>query len=103
MKSLHFHAGMIGAGMLAAAAAFAGPYDGHPDLEQSILNDNLDSPAYVGTSMQDARSRIQVYNVSRTFPNHDMDETGFVDGTSGPERGQGELYGSILIDVGALQ
>jgi hypothetical protein len=96
-------AGLLGAGalLIAAAPAIAGRYDGHPDLEHSILND-LDRPAYVGTGLE-TRARTSVYPVSGAFPNRDIDETGFVIGTAGPEKGMGDMHGSILYDVGALQ
>lgn len=58
---------------LAAAPAFAVDFDGNPDNEQSILNDH-GNRGYVGTSFS-APSKI--------------------------ERGTGDLYGSILLDVGA--
>lgn len=108
MKNLNHSAimtGLLGAGallMLAATPAIAGPYDGHPDLESSILND-LDRPAYVGTGLAETRARVYVYGAPGAFPNPDIDQTGFVTGTAGPEKGDGDLYGSILFDVGALQ
>jgi hypothetical protein len=96
-------AGLLGAGalLLAAAPAVAGQWD-NPDMEGSILND-LDRPAYVGTGLSETRARVHVYGAPGAFPNPDIDETGFVIGTAGPEKGDGDLYGSILYDVGALQ
>ena len=104
MKTLnYFYAGAIAAGMFAAAPVYAGPFDGHPDLEHSVLND-LDRPAYVGTSLPDARTRVHIYsNSDGAFKNHDIDRSGFVTGASGPEKGYGDLYGSILFDVGTLR
>jgi hypothetical protein len=103
MKTIHFYAGVVAAGMLAATAALAGRYDGDPDLEHSILND-VDRPAYVGTSLPDARARVHIYDTSDSaFQDNNMDRTGFVTGTAGPEKGYGDLYGSILFDTGALR
>jgi hypothetical protein len=106
MKNLKHHAamaGLLGAGalLLAAAPAVAGRYDGHPDLEHSILND-LDRPAYVGTGLE-TRARVRVYPTSAAFPNPDIDQTGFATGMAGPEEGVGDMQGSILYDVGALR
>jgi len=108
MKNLKHNAnlaGLLGAVallMLAANPAIAGPYDGNPDLESSILND-LDRPAYVGTGLSETRARVHVYSAPGAFPNPDIDQTGFVTGTAGPEKGDGDQYGSILFDVGAMQ
>ncbi len=95
-------AGLLGAGalLIAAAPAIAGHYDGNPDLESSILND-LDRPDYVGTGLADTRARVQ--GAAGRFSNPDIDETGFVIGTAGPEKGVGDMQGSILYDVGALK
>jgi hypothetical protein len=87
--------------MIAAPPAIAGQWDGEPDLEMSILNDDLSRPAYVGTGMSD-RARVYIYpSRDSAFPNQDVDLTGFATGTAGPEKGDGDLYGSILFDVGA--
>lgn len=110
MKNLNLSAvsaGLLGAGallMLAATPTIAGQWDGHPDLESSILNDDLDRPAYVGTGLSEPRARVYIYPArDSAFPNHDIDQTGFVTGMAGPEKGDGDLYGSILFDVGAWQ
>lgn len=64
----------------------AGQWD-NPDMEGSILND-LDRPAYVGTGLSETRARVHVYGAPGTFPNPDIDETGFVTGTAGaPKKG----------------
>lgn len=103
MKSTHLIAAAIGAAMMATTPAFAGPWDGHPDLENSILND-LDRTAYMGTSLPDMRMRQHIVGLpNAAFPNHDIDETGYVVGTAGPEKGYGDEYGSVLFDVGALR
>lgn len=97
-------AGVLGAGaLLMATPATAGQWDGHPDLESSILNDR-DRPAYVGTGMSETRARVfvpGVYDAAGAFPNHEIDQNGFVTGMSGPEKGDSDNYGSILFDVGA--
>lgn len=100
MKTTHLYAGLISAGMLAATSVFAGPWDGHPELEQSILND-LDRPAYVGTSFSASRERVHIY--SNAMQNHDIDPTGYVVGTAAAEKGHGDVYGTILFDVGAFR
>lgn len=103
MKTIHYFAGLVAAGMLASTSALGGPYDGHPDLEHSILND-VDRPAYVGTSLPNPRMRVHIYPASDgVFKNQDIDRSGFVAGSAGPEKGYGDLYGSILFDVGALR
>ncbi len=102
MKTTHLYASIIGAGMFAISSAFAGPWDGNPDMESSILNE-LDRPAYVGTGLQETRARVYIYGaLGSSFLSHDIDQTGFVVGTSGPEKGHGDRYGSVLVDVGAL-
>lgn len=107
MKNLKHNAikaGLLGAGalmMLAAIPASAAKWD-NPDMEGNILND-LDKPAYVGTGLPETRARVHVYGAPGAFPNADINETGFLVGTAGPEKGEGDLYGSILYDVGILQ
>jgi hypothetical protein len=87
--------------MIAAPPAIAGQWDNDPDLAMSILNDDLSQPAYMGTSMSE-RPRVYIYpGRDSAFPEQDVDLTGFVTGTAGPEKGGGDLYGSILFDVGA--
>jgi hypothetical protein len=93
MKVPHLITAVMGAAALAATSAFAGSWDSNPDTAGGILED-LDRPGYVGTSLPDARA---------AFPNRDVDETGNLVGAAGPEQGQGDLYGSILFDVGALR
>ena len=94
---------ITGATLLAASSAFAGPWDGNPELESSILND-LDRPAYVGTSLSDTRKRVYVHGTpNAAFPNPEIDETGYAVGTAGPDNGHGDAYGSILFDVDALR
>ncbi len=94
---------VMGTAALAATSAFAGQWDGNPDMESSILND-LDRPAYVGTSLSGTRKRVYVHGTpNAAFPNPEIDETGYAVGTAGPDKGHGDAYGSILFDVGALR
>ena len=103
MKNIHLFTAITGVTLLAASSAFAGQWDGNPELESSILND-LDRPAYVGTSLSDTRKRVYVHGTPNAgFPNHEIDETGYAVGTAGPDNGHGDAYGSILFDVGALR
>jgi len=102
MKITHLITAVMGAAALAATSAIAGPWD-NPDTAGSILED-LDRPGYVGTSLPDTRKRVHIGGTpSQAFPNHDIDETGFAVGTAGPEKGYGDMYGSVLFDVGALR
>jgi len=106
MKNLNHSlilAGLLGAGalLMVAMPASAGEWD-NPDMEGSILND-LDRPAYVGTGLSETSPRVYIYGSSGAFPNPDIDHTGFAVGTAGPEKGDGDLYGSVLFDVGTLQ
>ena len=87
---------LIATGLLAATPTFAGQWDGHPDMQDSILN-NLDQPAFVGTGLTVPRPRVHIYGA---IASHDIDTSGFVIGTAGPEKGEGDLYGSILLDLG---
>ena len=103
MKNIHLFTAITEVTLLAASSAFAGQWDGNPELESSILND-LDRPAYVGTSLSDTRKRVHIHGApNAAFPNHEIDETGYVVGMAGPEKGHGDAYGSILFDVGALR
>jgi hypothetical protein len=106
MKNLNHSsimAGLLGAGalLMAAIPASAGEWD-NPDMEGTILND-LDRPAYVGTGLSETSPRVYIYGSSGAFSDLDMDHTGFAIGAAGPEKGDGDLYGSALFDVGALQ
>ncbi|MDD5366614.1 MAG: hypothetical protein PHR30_14850 [Gallionellaceae bacterium] len=71
MNRIHIFLGSA-ALALAAAPALAVNLDGNADLDQSILNDHGNT-GYVGTSFSSGRM----------------------------ERGHGDLYGSILLDVRA--
>ncbi|MBN8770561.1 MAG: hypothetical protein J0I46_03260 [Thiobacillus sp.] len=102
MKIAHLITALIGAAALAATSAFAGPWDFNPDTAGGIMED-LERPGYVGTSLPDTRKRIHIDVPNSAFPDHDRDETGYVVGTAGPEKGHGDEYGSVLFDVGALR
>lgn len=86
----------LAAGVLITSPAFAGQWDGNFDLQGSILND-LDKPAYVGTSAAEAMPRIDIYGA---FAGPDLDASGFAVGRAGPEKGQGDTYGWAVLDVG---
>jgi hypothetical protein len=101
MKNLNHNAilaGLLGAGalLMAATPAVAGQWEGHPDLGDSILND-LDRPAYMGTGLTEVSPRVRVYGASGS-PDTQGD-AGFAIGAAGPEKGNSDLYGSILFDV----
>lgn len=100
MKTLTLSASAVAAAlMLSMPAQAAGPWDFNPDLYGDIVSD-LNAPGYVGTSRPDTRKRLHVDHVVAGFPNPDIDETGYVIGTAGPERGYGDEYGSIMFDLG---
>lgn len=103
MKHTFTFSSLVVVGLLASAPVFAVEPWIDPDTEGGILHD-VESPGYVGTSLSETRSRIHVFGApDSAFPNHDIDETGFVVGTPDPEKGDGDLYGSILYDVGVLK
>ncbi|HQT00051.1 MAG: hypothetical protein B7Y26_13220 [Hydrogenophilales bacterium 16-64-46] len=100
MKTLTLTASVLAAAFLfATPVQAAGPWDFNPDLYGDIVSD-LNAPGYVGTSLPDTRKRLHVDQVVAGFPNPDIDETGYVIGTAGPERGYGDEYGSIMFDLG---
>lgn len=101
MNSTKFLNGIIAAGLLAASPVFAGPYDGQPDMEHGILNDPGKS-TYVGTGKAVEQRRIDPF-LGALAGNPDIDQSGFTVGTAGPEKGEADLYGSVLYDVGALR
>lgn len=97
MKATTLLSTLITTSLLVAAPVPAGPWDGHPDMASSILND-LDRPAYVGTGLSEARPRVKIY--PSAYTSDDLDTSGFVIGTAGPEKGAGDTYGSVLHDIG---
>jgi hypothetical protein len=101
MNSTKLINGILAAGLLAASPVFAGPYDGQPDMEHGILND-LGKTTYVGTANAVENRRIDPFH-GALAGNPDIDQSGFTVGTAGPEKGEADLYGSVLYDVGALR
>lgn len=89
---------LIASGLL-ATSAFAGTYWGgeSSDTHGYVLND-LDKPAFMGTGFSVASARIDAYN-GFTRGNMDIDPSGFAIGVAGPEKGQGETYGWVVLDV----
>ena len=96
MKTTTLFTSLITAGLLAAAPAFAGQWEGNLDMQGSILND-LDKPAFVGTGMSMAKPRVYIYGSAFTSP--DIDASGFAVGSAGPEKGHGDIYGWAVLDV----
>lgn len=97
MKTTYLITAAIGAALLTTTSAFAGPWDAKP----ATAGVQGDRSAYVGTSLSAPRKRIFLENPNSLFPNPDNDNTGYIVGTAGPEKGKGEEYGSVLFDVGA--
>lgn len=109
MKIIHFFPAILSAAMLVSTPVFADQtfinYDSwepSSGLDSPAVNVR-DRPAYVGTSLSDTRTRLHILPPNNAFPNTDMDETGYVVGTAGPEKGNTDNYGSVLYDVGALR
>jgi len=109
MKSTHLFTALLSAALLASTPVFAeqsfiyyDSWEPSSGLDSPAVN-TRDRPAYVGTSLSDARARHHIVTPSRAFPNADIDETGYVVGTAGPEKGNTDNYGSVLYDVGALR
>lgn len=81
---------------LATSSVFAGQWDGHPDVGQSILND-ISSGGFVGTSFSSAkpeRGSGDTYGWALLDVQADA-----VRASAGPEKGSGDTYGSILNDL----
>jgi len=100
MKSTKLFTSLIATGLLVATSAFAGPYwggDSNSDAYGYVLND-LDKPAFVGTGFSVASPRIDAYN-GFTAGNRDIDQSGFAIGSAGPEKGKGDNYGWVVLDV----
>jgi hypothetical protein len=87
----------LAGGMLIVSPAFAGPWDGNPEMESSVLNE-LDKPAYVGTSLAAARMQVDPFNGAFAGI-QDIDQSGFVIGRTGPEKGHGDNYGWVVLDA----
>lgn len=103
MKSTTLITSLIASGLL-ATSAFAGTYWGgksNSDAYGYVLND-LNKPAFVGTSFSVASPRIDPYN-GFTVGNVDIDQSGFAIGAAGPEssfgpwgHGNQDAYGTVL-------
>jgi hypothetical protein len=103
MKHTFTLSSLVVAGLLASAPVFGVDQWVDAEAEGGVSRD-MERSGYVGTSLSDTRSRIYVFGAPNSaFPNPDIDETGFVIGTSDPKKGEDELYGSILYDVGTLE
>lgn len=95
MKSSLICTSLAAVGLL-ATPAFAGQWEGNPDLQNSILN-KVDEPAYMGTGMSETRARFDFYG---GFHSADIDKNGYVIGAAPPEKGAGDTYGgSYVLDV----
>ena len=89
---------LIVAGLLAASSSFAGVLGGNNlDTQGHILND-IDKPGYVGTSMVASQARFDAYHGAQAG-NPDLDQNGFAIGNAGSERGRGDQYGWVVLDV----
>jgi len=108
MKSTHLFTAILSAALLASTPVFAEQvlfyetWEPSPSLDSPAVN-TRDRPAYVGTSLSDTRARHHIGSPNSAFPNTDIDETGYIVGTAGPEKGNTDNYGSVLYDVGALR
>ncbi len=99
MKTTTLFTSLIAAGLLASAPAFAGLWgEGGTDTYGHVLYD-LDKPAFVGTGMAVAKTRIDAYN-GIVAGNPEIDQSGFAIGSAGPEKGFGDNYGWAVLDVG---
>lgn len=96
MKTTTHFASIIATALLATAPAFAGQWDGNPEVHQSIINE-LDLPQYVGTGMSADQPRFDIYNGA--FHGPDIDARGFTVGSAAPELGHGDKYGWAVLDV----
>lgn len=99
MKNTTLFTSLIAAGLLASAPALAGLWsEGSSDTYGHVLYD-LDKPTFVGTGFSVASPRIDAYN-GLVAGNHEIDQSGFAIGSAGPEKGFGENYGWVVLDVG---
>ncbi len=91
---------LIASGLL-ATSAFAGNLwggDKNSDAYGYVVND-LDKPAFVGTGFSVAAPRIDAYH-GFVVGNGDIDQSGFVTGAAGPEKGHGDNSGWAVLDIG---
>ena len=108
MKHTFTFTSLVVAGLLATTPVFAADQWVAPEAESAISQEmeqlGYVGTSYVGTSLSDTRPRIHVFGEPNSaFPDPDVDDSGFIIGTSGPEKGEGDFYGSVLYDVGAMQ
>jgi hypothetical protein len=87
---------------LAALALLSSPviahdWDGNPDMEKGILN--VHPEAFVGTSFS-SRESVRERGEGEAYGSVLLDVAAGKIGTSGArEKGEGDAYGSILLDV----
>jgi hypothetical protein len=99
MKTTTLFTSLITATLL-SASAFAGNLwggDSNSEVYGHILND-LDKPAFVGTSMSMVKTRIDPYN-GFTTGSAEIDQSGFSIGAADPEKGHIDNYGWAVLDV----
>lgn len=99
MKNTTRFTSVIAAGLLASAPAFAGDFlwdvsnpVGSRDTYGHVLYD-LNKPAFVGTGMAMAKTRIDPYS-GLVAGNTEINRTG----SAGPE---GDFFGWVVLDIGA--
>lgn len=92
--------GLIASSLAATSSAFAGYWDSNPEMQFSIIND-YEKPAFVGTGLMTDRERTDPYGPA-LVGNSDIDLRGFVEGPASREKGVGDQYGSILVEIKAL-
>lgn len=98
MKTTTLFTSLMTATLLASTPVFADSFGaGNNDLYGYIVND-LDKPAFVGTSMVTAQTRVDAYS-GFTSGNADIDQSGFAIGAAGPEKGHVDNYGWAVLDV----
>ena len=80
---------------LAAAPTFAGTWDNNPDMQQSILNDL--SGGLVGTSISTGKVERGTGDMYGSIV---LDvRAGDVRHSAGAEKGKGDAYGSVILGV----
>ena len=80
---------------IATSPVFAHDWDGNPDMAQSILNDH--NSGFVGTSFSPAKLERGTGDIYGWIV---LDvQAGDIRPSAGPEKGFGDSYGSILNDL----
>ena len=80
---------------LAVSPAFASNWYGVPDMEQSILN--VHASGFVGTGFSSGKVER---GTGDTYGSILLDvKAGDIRPSAGPEKGQGDTYGSVLHDL----